>query len=104
MPENQATAAEPPRQDPFRWSRAAIATALEDFSKPEHPSQRHHAEQLGIPHATFNYWMRRYCAAEADPAATFFCSAAGELVLRRIVLAAVTTFQLQGACGIGPIA
>jgi len=25
------------------------------------------------------------------------------LVLRRIVLAAVTTFQLQGACGIRPI-
>jgi len=32
--------------------------------------------------------------------AAFFRSSAGESVLRRIVLAALTTFQLQGACGI----
>jgi len=100
MPEHQPTAAERPRQDPFRWPRADIAAALDSFSAADHPCQRHYAEQLGIPHATFNYWTRHYCPAEDDPVAAFFCSAAGELVLRRIVLAAVTTFQLQGACGI----
>jgi uncharacterized protein DUF6399 len=103
MPENQPTAAERPRQDSFRWPRAEIAAALEDFCEAAPPSQRHHAEQLGIPHATFNYWMRHYCPGEDDPVAAFFRSAAGERVLRCIVLAAVTTFQLQGACGIRPV-
>jgi hypothetical protein len=100
MPEHQPTAAERPRQDPFRWPRADIADALDNFSAADHPCQRHYAEQHGIPHATFNYWTRHYCPAEDDPVAAFFCSAAGELALRRIVLAAVTTFQIQGACGI----
>src|SRR5438445_13466507 len=100
MPASQPTAAELPRQDPFRWPRADIITALGNFSNPEQPSQRHYAEQRGIPHATFNYWTRHYCPAEDDPVAAFFCSAAGELVLRRIVLAALTTFQFQAACGI----
>ena len=103
MPENHPTAADASRQDPFRWSRADIAAALDDFSRADHPSQRHYAEQLGIPAATFNYWTRHYCPDEDDPVATFFCSAAGELVLRRIVLAAITTFQFQGACGIRPV-
>jgi hypothetical protein len=77
-----------------------IATALDNFSNPDHPSQRQYAQQHGIPHATFNYWVRHHAPAEDDPVATFFRSAAGESVLRRIVLAAFTTFQLQGACGI----
>jgi hypothetical protein len=100
MPDNQATAAQQPRQDPFRWPRADIAAALDSFCQADHPSQRHHAEQRGIPHATFNYWTRHYRPAEDDPVVAFFCSAVGELVLRRIVLAAIVTFQLQGACGI----
>ena len=100
MLDHQPTAAEQPRQDPFRWSRADVAAALDNFCEADHPSQRHYAEQLGIPAATFNYWTRHYCPAEDDPVAAFFCSAAGELALRRIVLAAVTTFQLQGACGV----
>ena len=103
MPENQPTAAEASRQDPFRWSRPEIAAALDNFSDPDHPSQRQYAEQHGIPHATFNYWTRRYTPGEDDPVAAFFCSAPGEEVLRCIVLAAVTTFHLQGACGIRPI-
>jgi hypothetical protein len=103
VPATQPTASEQPRQEPFRWSRADIATALGDFSDPEQPSQRHYAEQRGIPHATFNYWTRHYSPAESDPVASFFCSAAGEEALRRIVLAVVTTFQLQGACGIRPV-
>src|SRR5436305_3947920 len=100
MPANQPTAAGPSRQDPFRWPRADIANALDNFSDPDHPSQRHHADLLGIPHATFNYWLRHYSPAEDDPTDSFFRSRCGELVLRRIVLAALTTFHLQGACGI----
>jgi hypothetical protein len=103
MPENQPTAAQRPRQEPSRWPRADIAAALDDFCEAGHPSQRHYAEQLGIPQATFNYWTRHYCPGEDDPVAAFFCSAAGELVLRRVVLAAMITFQLQGAAGIRPI-
>jgi len=100
MPANQPTAAGPSRQDPFRWPRADIANALDNFSDPDHPSQRQHADLLGIPHATFNYWLRHYSPAEDDPTDSFFRSRCGELVLRRIVLAALTTFHLQGACGI----
>jgi hypothetical protein len=100
MPASQATAAEPARQGPLRWTRAEIATALENFSDPDQPSQREAAQRLGIPHATFNYWTRHYCPADGDPIDSFFRSSAGEAVLRRIVLAALCTFQLQGACGI----
>jgi Family of unknown function (DUF6399) len=96
----QPTAAEPSRQDPFRWTRAEIATALENFSDPAHPSQRETAEELGIPHATLNYWTRHYSPADGDPIDSFFRSPGGEAVLRRIMLAALSTFQLQGACGI----
>jgi hypothetical protein len=103
MPDPQPTAAERPRQGPFRWPRAAVVNALDDFSDPERPSQRQQAQQLGVPHATFNYWVRQHGPADADPVDSFFRSAAGELVLRRIVLAALTTFQLQGACGIRPV-
>lgn len=100
MPATQPTAADVSRQDPFRWSRADVANALDHFSNPDHPSQRDCAEQLGVPHATFNYWMRHYSPGDSDPVAAFFRSACGEQVLRHIVLAALTTFQLQGACGI----
>ena len=89
-----------PSTAPFRWSRADIATALDDFSAPDHPSQREHAQQLGIPHATFNYWTRRYCSADDDPIDAFFRSVAGEVVLHRILTAAVLVFQQRGACGI----
>jgi hypothetical protein len=103
MPGNQPTGADQPRQDPFRWPRADIANALDNFCDPEPPSQRHYAQQLGIPHATFNYWLRHHSPDAADPIDWFFRSPSGEAVLRRIVLAALTTFQLQGACGIRPV-
>jgi hypothetical protein len=96
----QPTAADPLRQDPFRWSRADIANALDDFSAAEQPSQRDYATQHGIPHATFNYWTRHYGPAAADPIDSFFRSAAGELVLRRILTAALVVFQQRGACGL----
>ena len=100
MPAIEPTAAEPSRQEPFRWTRAQVATALDTFSDPDHPSQREAAQRLGIPHATFNYWARHYRAADADPVDSFFRSAAGELVLRRILTAALVVFQQRGACGI----
>lgn len=103
MPENQPTAAEEPRQDPFRWLRAHVVNALDNFSDPDRSSQRQQAQQLGIPHATFNYWTRHYAPDLDDPVDSFFRCAAGEEVLRRIVLAALTTFQLHGACGIRPV-
>jgi hypothetical protein len=100
MPATEPTAEESSRQDPFRWTRAEIATALENFSQPEQPSQRDTAQRFGIPHATFNYWTRHYSPTDGDPIDSFFRSGCGEAVLRRIVLAALCTFQLQGACGI----
>jgi hypothetical protein len=100
MPATQPTAAEPSCQDPFRWTRAEIASALENFADPDSPSQRETAERFGIPHATFNYWTRHYSPPQGDPIDSFFRSPWGEAVLRRIVLAALSTFQLQGACGI----
>src|SRR5438552_2470410 len=96
----QATTAEPSRQEPFRWSRVDIAAALDDFScDPDHPSQRHYAFQHGIHPASFNYWTLNYSPDADDPVDCFFRSAAGERLLHCIVLAALTTFQLQGACG-----
>jgi Family of unknown function (DUF6399) len=100
MPDKQPIAADLPRQDPFRWSRAAVVNALDSFADADQPSQRQHAQQLGIPHATFNYWTRRYGPDQDDPVDVFFRSAAGELVLRRIFTAALVVFQQRGACGI----
>jgi hypothetical protein len=100
MPATQPTAAASSRQDPFRWSRAEIATVLENFADPDPPSQREAAHRFGIPHATFNYWTRHYSPTAGDPMDSFFRSRCGEAVLRRIVLAALCTFQFQGACGI----
>jgi hypothetical protein len=100
MPDDQSTAAAFSRQDPFRWPRADIVNALDRFADPDSPSQRDLAEQLGIPPATFNYWTRHYTPTDGDPVDSFFRSADGDLVLRHIVLAALATFQLQGACGI----
>ena len=100
MPATQANAAASPRQEPFRWRRADIASTLEHFADPDSPSQRETAASLGIPHATLNYWSRHYRPAAADPEDSFFRSAAGEVALRRIVAAALVVFQLRGACGI----
>jgi|tagenome__1003787_1003787.scaffolds.fasta_scaffold20844774_1 hypothetical protein len=100
----QPTTAEPPRPHPFRWSRADIASALDSFADPEHSSQRHTAQQRGIPQATFNYWTRHYAPAEDDPVDSFFRSTAGEQLLRRILTAALLVFQQRGACGLRLVA
>jgi hypothetical protein len=91
------------RQAPFRWPRTVIVDTLEKFADSDASSQRQFAEQEGIPQATLNYWQRQFSAAADDPIDSFFCSAAGELVLRRIVASAFVTFQQRGACGIRPI-
>src|SRR5277367_1733566 len=100
MPASQPTPVAPSRQDPFRWPRADILNALDTFASANQPSQRQFAEKEGIPHATFNYWQRQFAPAANDPIDSFFCSAAGELVLRRIVASVIVTFQQRGACGI----
>jgi hypothetical protein len=100
MPASEPTPVDASRQDPFRWPHADVRKALDNFADPDRPSQREYAQQIGIPHATFNYWMRHYSPAPADPIDTFFRSGSGALVLRRILAAAVLVFQHRGACGI----
>jgi hypothetical protein len=100
MPSNEVTTADSSCQEPFRWSHREILTALENYAKADQSSERAFAEQHGIPVATFNYWQRHYSPDETDPVASFFHSVAGELVLRRVVAAAMLTFQQRGACGI----
>lgn len=104
MTPSHSTQAKTPRTDPFRWSRADVANALDHFTSADSSSQRHCAEQLGIPHATLNYWTRHYSPDQDDPVDSFFRSPCGEAVLRRIVLAALTSFHLHGACGIRLVA
>jgi Family of unknown function (DUF6399) len=101
----QTTPPNDTRQDPFRWERSVPAQVFADFSDPDNPpfSQRHYAQQHSIPRSTLGYWLRRDDPAEADPVAAFFRSPAGEAFLRGIVLAALSTFQLENACGIRPI-
>jgi hypothetical protein len=94
-----------PRTDPFRWPRAEAAKAHEHSRQPQPQSHRQYAQQTGIPRSTLGYWARRDDPAEADPQlhpdlVAFLGCSAGEAFLRRVVLAALTTFCLQGACGL----
>ena len=90
-----------PRTDPFRWPRADAAQAQDHFRHPEPSSQREYATAQGIPRSTLGYWLRRDDPRDRDAhLVAFFRSASGEAFLRRLVLAALTTFQQQGACGL----
>jgi hypothetical protein len=94
-----------PRTGPFRWPRAEVAQAHDHFSQPQPQSQRQYARHTGIPRSTLDYWLRRDGPAEADPElhpdlVAFLRCCVGEAFLRRVVLAALTTFCLQGACGL----
>ena len=94
-----------PHTDPFRWPRATAALTHDHFGQPDPQSQRQYAQHAGIPRSTLGYWLRRDDPAEADPElhpdlVAFLRCSAGEAFLRRIVLAALTTFCLQGACGL----
>jgi Family of unknown function (DUF6399) len=100
MPVDQPTAADSTRQGPFRWPHADVLAALADFANADPSSQRAFAQQAGVPHATFNYWLRHYSPDAADPVDSFFRSPWGESVLRRILCSALVVFALRGACGI----
>jgi hypothetical protein len=100
MPTDQPTPPDTARQEPFHWSRADIVTHLDNFSATDPTSQRDFAEEAGIPHATFNYWVRSYSPDDDNPIDSFFFSPAGEVVLRNILAAALTAFHERGPCGI----
>jgi hypothetical protein len=101
MTPSQATSHASPRPDPFRWPRAAAAQAFDHFSKADPCSQRRYASEHDVPRSTLGYWLRRDGLTDLDPTlVAFLRSCPGEAFLRRLVLAALTTFQLQGACGI----
>jgi Family of unknown function (DUF6399) len=94
-----------PGTAPFRWSRAEVANAHDHFCQDDPQSQRQYAQHTAIPRSTLGYWLRRDEAAFADPdlhpdLVAFLRCSAGEAFLRRVVLAALTTFCLQGACGL----
>jgi hypothetical protein len=96
----QATPADHSRQEPFRWQRADIAAACDAFANADASSQRHYATEHHIPRSTLGHWLRRDHPADTDPVAAFCLSAAGQAFLKGIVVAALGTFCLQGACGI----
>jgi hypothetical protein len=100
MTPSHSTNPQPPRTDPFRWSRADTAGAFDHFAAPDHSSQRQYAHDHDIPRSTLGYWLRRDTPADADPVAAFFHSPAGAAFLRGIVLAAFVAFHQRGACGL----
>jgi hypothetical protein len=94
-----------PGTDPFRWPTAEAAKAHDHFRQPDPLSHRQYAQHTGIPRSTLGYWARRDDPAFADPQlhpqlVAFLRCSAGEAFLRRVVLAALTTFCLQGAAGV----
>ena len=100
MPDPERTTPAPTQQDPFRWGRADPGNAFDRFRHPDPPSQRQYAKEHGIPRSTLGYWTRRDRPAADDPVASFCRSAAGQDFLKGIVLAALSTFSIQGACGV----
>jgi hypothetical protein len=100
--DNQPIAADTSCPDVFRWERPEILRMIHDYA--DAASQRQYADQLGVPHATLNYWLRHYSATNDDPVDSFFLSPDGDLLLRRIVCSALVTFSLRGACGIRLVA
>jgi hypothetical protein len=104
---SQPTPAQDSRQDPFRWHRRHAASAYADFADPCQPpgSQRHYAQQHGIPRSTLGYWLRKEDPDFLDPQwVRFFRSPAGYAFQRRLVLAVLLTFHHENACGLRSIA
>jgi len=94
-----------PRTGPCRWPRAEVAKAIDHFCQPDPQSHRQCAQHTGIPRSTLDHWARRDQAALADPQlhpdlVAFLHCPAGEAFLRRVLLAALTTFCLRGAAGL----
>lgn len=91
------------RPDPFRWSRHDTAQALHDFQQSQRPpqSRRQFAQQAGIPHASFDYWVRRQQQPDSEPElAAFLHSPAGQRFLRRLLLAVHLACHQAGTCGL----
>src|SRR4051794_10786697 len=91
-----------PSTDPFRWPTAEVVKAHDHFAAPDRSSQRQYAQQTGIPRSPLGYWARRDDPADDDPQlhpdlVSFLRTSVGAAFLRRLVLAALTTFCLQGA-------
>jgi Family of unknown function (DUF6399) len=86
------------RQAPFRWGRADVGAAFDHFRQTNPSSQRQFAREQGIPRSTLGYWWRR--DQPNDPVTSFCHGAAGQSFLKAIVLAALATFALEGACGL----
>ncbi len=93
--------------DSFRYTRLDTAQALDDFRAPQQPhaSRRQFSHHAGIPHATFDYWLRRdqrldELDDDEPQLAAFFRSPHGERFLARLVLAVHTTFHQTGNCGL----
>jgi hypothetical protein len=92
--------------EPFRWTRSQTAQHLEDFRDPHEatPSQRAFAQQAGLPRSTLQYWQARHERVAAEPVlTTFFESAVGLALLKRLVLAAHLVFHQAGPAGIRPL-
>ena len=86
-----------------QWSREEIADKLDEFEQgyARIPSQRHWAEDLGIPRSTLQHWLQRKETIDADPAlVAFFESSVGVAFLHRLILAAHLVMTLVGPCGI----
>jgi hypothetical protein len=99
----QTTAHEGAREAPCRWSRVDAAHAFADFDDPSSRpfSQRHYAQQHGIPRSTLGHWLRQDFPDHLDQASVcFFRGPAGEAFLRRLVLASLLVFHHKNACGL----
>src|SRR5882757_8414009 len=61
MTQTQTSTQHDARQDPFRWSQIDTAQVFADFWDPYNPpsSQRHYAQEHGIPRSTLGDWLRR---------------------------------------------
>lgn len=90
------------RTDSFRWDRLDVAAAFAAFSAAESSSsQRHFAQQHGIPRSTLGSWLRRPDPDGVDPdLADFFRRPCGETFLRQIVLALFLVFHFRSSTGL----
>ena len=89
----QSTDPTDPRTDPFRHDHQRIASVFDHFgSSHPHASQRHFAKQHDIPRSTLGSWLRQPDPDGLHPdLVAFFRSTCGLALLRRIVLALVSS-------------
>jgi hypothetical protein len=106
MTQPQTTASIDVRQEPCEWTRLDTAGVFADFSDPftRPVSQRQHAMEHGIPRSTLGYWLNQDYPDHLDPDfVRFFRCPAGEVFLRRMVLALLLVFHQQNPCGLRQI-